>query len=84
MTVSELLTNSRSAHAAYRTLKPRVAVEAIRDQIALAYDFRQQAHDADPDHGDPAWADDKASHGDLMAFYRGKLGLVDVVENGQI
>lgn len=82
MTVAELLTASRSAHVRYRQVAstrptchhvaPQVA--EISSALGDAYILRQRAHDADPDHRDPAWASDLAQHDELMAFYRKFLG----------
>lgn len=74
-TVRELLAQSRAAHAEYRSLTTaRVAKDVTLVPLARARDLRQQAHDADPEHSDPAWTLDKASHSELMSFYRQQLG----------
>lgn len=78
--VAELLARSRSHHADYRrivgtrALAREVRQSQARDALTLALDAREQAHQADPEHVDPAWALDRAPHGELVAFYRQTIG----------
>lgn len=71
MEVADLLTASRAAHQAAIPRKGR-----SRDLTVLlrAAELRDEALALDPDRTDPEWANDKASHADLMAFYAEKLG----------
>lgn len=74
MSVSELLAKSRAAHGAYRMadagLGDRAGKRAAKvGHLRVARDSRQKAHELDPDHTDPAWADDRTPHAVLMAFY---------------
>jgi hypothetical protein len=74
--VATLLKDSMAAHAQWRMLKPtqpEQASAALRSAAAL----RVQAHEADPDHSDPAWQQEQPktargrdTHEELMAFYR--------------
>jgi hypothetical protein len=80
--VARLLGDSRAAHMRYRTFAPRMTAvpgsHPIPDlgspydadkSLLEARDYRQQAHDADPAHTVPAWANDIAPHDELMAYY---------------
>ncbi len=69
MGVSELLALSLSRHEQSLPRKGRP-----RDLFALkqAADLRREALALDPGMTDPAWTQGKASHEDLMAFYREK------------
>jgi hypothetical protein len=75
MSVAELLATSYSAHAEYR----RLANERRPDKripLQQAYHARKAAHEADPEHLDPAWSlDQKATHDELMSFYEQQLAL---------
>lgn len=73
--MAELLVASWTAHVSSKG--------RVRDLVALqsAYDLRKAAHEADPEHTDPAWSEEKSKaprgrdlHTDLMAFYASKLG----------
>lgn len=68
MSVAELLSASREAHRSALLLRQR-RDPAHRDMLSQARDFRVQAVEADPAFVDPAWADERANHGALMAFY---------------
>ena len=69
MGVAELLAASLAAHQQSLPIKGRA-----RDMAALqrAADLRVEALALDPGMSDPAWAQGKASHADLMQFYRSK------------
>lgn len=57
-TINDILTQSRSAHAAGTlALKAKDAVKA-RSSFTLALQLRQDAHTADPDHEDATWLAD--------------------------
>lgn len=85
--ISDLLTQARDAHAAYREALPRrlangsstVAVagdvEVAGNHLADACRFRAEAHVLDPDRVDPAWADEQATypHLELLDFYVAQL-----------
>lgn len=81
--VADLLHQSRAAHADYRRASGRTDKDglvvsapdyaAAEAHVARALTLRQQAHDADPLHTDPAWDSEKHlrfHHDDLVAFYR--------------
>lgn len=85
MTVRDLLQQSRTAHTLYRRAAGHVQSdgsvqtypndEAARLAIVDAYDYRRQAQRLDPQHTDPAWAEDAAanngvSSADLQKFYK--------------
>ena len=78
--VSELLSQSRAQHLAYRAAQPRRNTQGqISDGDAIASDaaiseagkLRAQAELADPQHADPAWLDEPATHDhdELLTFY---------------
>lgn len=76
-TVAQLLTESRRHHEnknklANRKIQGQFAPDykTAEAEIALALVKRLQAHALDPQHHDPAWSLDKASHADLVAFYQ--------------
>lgn len=79
MTVAELLSASRAAHAVYRDNAGRVhsdgSILTLGDRnrayqaVQTAADCRQQANDADPTHSDPEWLNDPAPDADLSSFY---------------
>lgn len=77
--VGDLLAASRAAHARYRR---HAGTADAKGNITRAYDAtvcepaitdalktRLQAHELDPDHADPAWAQDGAQHQKLVTFY---------------
>lgn len=61
MTVTELLDQSRNAHANGRLLVRRGLSLAARSEFQAALDLRLQARALDPGHADPAWAGDLRS-----------------------
>lgn len=75
--VSTLLQRSRQAHAAFHARhtylgqgKRQQGSEAQGKQsIELARELRAEAHQADPEHTDPAWQEDKVPHAEIVAFY---------------
>jgi len=79
VSVGELLSQSRSAHTQFHVTD---AVHlgnghwAKGDQVDAAswlekaLSLRLEAHAADPQHADPAWAQDKVPHAELVAFYQ--------------
>lgn len=83
--IAAALNASRLAHEAYRAAVPHkrhdggqiaeTAGDATAARAALqeALDARLRAETADPQHADPAWANDPAPSGDLIAFYREQL-----------
>lgn len=71
--VASKLVESRGAHLAYRYALTTNDRAAARLELARASSLRQDAHDLDPSHTDPAWLDDVAPHADLMAFYAEQL-----------
>lgn len=83
MTVTKLLTASFHDHQearALRRLGSRRDVPAVWAALTRAYRLRQEAHEADPDHTDPAWRVEQAhttstldTHQVLMAFYEQQL-----------
>lgn len=83
MTVSELLTASRAAHAQYRAnVAHRLAAGvqpgnpvAARAALEQAATLRKQAEDADPQHVDAAWASDAliSDHQQLLTWYAEQL-----------
>lgn len=87
MTVRELLQASRDAHQQYRDNLPRRvpsgdSTVAVPGNLELAGAFlveacrtRVDAQALDPDHLDPAWADQPATfpHDALMTFYATQL-----------
>lgn len=67
MTVSELLTASRQSHRHGLTAKSKRQTDIAAMHLSSASEQRQAAHDADPDHTDPAWLDDaKNANGQVM------------------
>lgn len=69
--VAALLTRSRAHHDAklrYANRLPPQEAEA-EAEIARALELRQQAHALDPGHTAPEWANDRAPHAELVAFY---------------
>lgn len=90
-TVASLLAESRAAHSLYRQLLPRMQavagtvqemlgnVMAAKDALERAGTLRKAAHDADPEHTDPAWAADPAPHDELMTFYAERLAAMEAV-----
>lgn len=87
-TVAQLLATSRSAHLQYHQFLPRMAAVAGASPQAQAGDAaaalaalksaaasRAQAELVDPQHRDPAWADDSQTspHQELLVFYLQQL-----------
>ena len=82
--VAALLTQSTAQHQGYRTaLQAKLPTQA-QLALAAAARLRQAAHDLDPDHTAPCWADEGSTHTqgtrthhdlhtDLMAFYSREL-----------
>lgn len=73
--VAALLTRSRAHHQRKTELANRfrgkVHVPNYRQaehEAAQALALRLQAHDLDPNHLDPEWANDKAPHAEIVAF----------------
>lgn len=73
--VSSLLKRSRAHHqrktelANKRLGKQHVPnYQAAEAEAAKALELRLQAHDLDPDHLDPEWANDPAPHAEIVAF----------------
>lgn len=85
--VAHLLAISRQAHTDYRmncTRKHAQGAElthvhgdpaAAMRCIQKAYDYRQQAHHADPSHSADAWMSERPTHqhDELVAFYQDLL-----------
>lgn len=77
--VAKLLKDSLTAHK--RALAARKAKSPDAGSLLQqAYDLRVAAHQADPEHADPAWAEEdthtntsKPTHEQLMAFYQSLL-----------
>jgi len=77
-TVADLLAQARVAHLDYRRLGNQVSSKEAKQQaIIKARDLRQRAHDRDPEHTDPSWAEDKVPHGELVRFYEKALAGAD-------
>lgn len=75
--VAQLLAESRAHHQNKNKLanrkvngQPAPDYKGAEAEIALALEKRLQAHALDPQHADPAWSLDRASHEDLVAFYQ--------------
>lgn len=73
-TVSDALTASWAAHAAWRRTKDRAKLEEARD-------LRVMADTLDPGHTDEAWDAEsirtprgRNTHEEMVRFYREKLG----------
>lgn len=86
MTVPELLDRSWQAHQRYRSAagsaKKAPDGPVMRQALLDAYTLRVQAHEADPEHADPAWISEQGktlagvdTHDSLMTFYKKKLSL---------
>lgn len=83
--VGDLLAQSRAAHATYRRYAGSTdrkgnitqAYDAVQCEpaVKLALETRLEAHKLDPEHTDPAWQQDDASHEKLVTFYEKFLGL---------
>jgi hypothetical protein len=83
--IAQLLQESLAAHAEYRANMARMAPQGgvlvavpgnpivARAALERAGDLRRQAHDADPNQADPAWALDPIPHHDLLTFYAEQL-----------
>lgn len=78
--MSQLLEQSRARARLRATLAnkgtanhPQPDYVAATAAAQLALDARLQAHHLDPDHTDPAWALDKASHQDIVTFLQAYL-----------
>ena len=67
--VDRLLRESALAHLAALQARQAKQARLAKLELTKAYDLRVEAHDADPAHTAPAWAESKASHASLMAFY---------------
>lgn len=75
--VAQLLAESRAHHANKNKLanrkvngQPAPDYPSAEAEIAQALKKRLQAHGMDPQHLDPSWSLDRASHADLVAFYQ--------------
>ena len=83
--VASLLAESRAAHVQYRAHSAHTTAMGgqivqipgdpalARAWLARAAALRKQAHDADPQQTDPAWALDPVPHHDLLTFYAEQL-----------
>lgn len=78
MTVAEMLAESMRLHlSAKPAAKAKRAWSEIAPTLRDAYVLRKQAHEADPEHRDPAWSFEQKhtpngvdTHEAMMAFYR--------------
>lgn len=82
--VGAFLAQSRAAHSAYQQAKQNKKPVEARAQLQIAADGRLSAHEADPAHTAPAWAEDAIPgdhatathaelHDQLTAFYAQQL-----------
>jgi len=73
-TVALFLAESRAAHDRARDARSRKQLGAAHDELILARSLRIQAHNTDPLHTAPAWADEvKPTHVERLEFYRREL-----------
>ena len=72
MTVADLLAASRDAHLEYRRRLTSPMADLLTP-LQRAHDTRTEAHELDPDHTDPAWQADSATHGELMRYFERQL-----------
>jgi hypothetical protein len=81
MTVADLLRDSLAEHKAALAERQRKAFISAIPHLERAYRLRLDAHREDPEHSDPAWAEEeqhtptgRSTHEDLLAFYKQQLG----------
>lgn len=63
---ANLLREARAFNAAFHQARDRAAKRAA---IESAQTARYAADASDPEHTDPAWAEDRAIDAEIMAFY---------------
>lgn len=69
-TVAQLLQQSRDANDARLRASLKKNYQEAESHAATALALRELAHDADPDHTDSEWSNDKGSHEAIVAFLK--------------
>jgi hypothetical protein len=81
MTIADLLTQSMAEHKQALAHRQKKAFASAIPHLERAYRLRLDAHREDPEHSDPAWAEDQRNtpkgidtHAVMIAFYEQHLG----------
>lgn len=70
MSVQALLKQAQGAHEAFQRASRAQNYAVSTVEAVKALEFRQAAHEADPEHTDPEWQAWKhKQHEELIAFY---------------
>lgn len=80
MSVGDLLTASQRSHLQAQVCRKQKDRAGHLDCCRVALDLRLQAHELDPDHRDPAWAQERTKkfhHDALITFYEHELARVN-------